>query len=159
MAKSHQLPQAQDLACLSWEAERVEVGRRLEAARQEAEFAATARREAEQVRRERDPAIESSRHGWQALRDAEAARDRGHEEAARIALRVPKLEAAFSGQEAMHSQDVQALTLEHDTLRSQVAEVREGMSQEGPFGSSGCGIGIFKHSAFVRPQVIDPRSR
>lgn len=107
---------ALDLARLSWEAERAEVVQQLKAARQEAGPAVAARREAEEARRERDSTIESSRRGWQVLRDAEAARDRG-QEVTRTALRVSELEAAFSHQATMHAQAVQALTLERDSLR------------------------------------------
>lgn len=75
------------------------------------------------MRRERELAIESSRRGWQALRDTEAARDRAQEEAAWIVLRVSELEAAFSHQATIHGEAVQALTLERDTSASACPQV------------------------------------
>lgn len=94
---------AQDSACLSWEAKQADVVRQLEDARREAESTPTARCEAEQARRERDSSMESLRHGWQALRDAETARDRAQEEAARTVLRVSELETTFSHQATAHT--------------------------------------------------------
>lgn len=58
------------------------------------------------------------------------ARGRAQEEATRTALRIFELEAAFSHKATLHTQ-ARALILVRDTLRSQIAKVREGMCQGG----------------------------
>lgn len=58
------------------------------------------------------------------LRTPEYARD----EADSTALRVSKLENALANQAATHQTTLAALTAEHDDLRSQIVEVREGKS-------------------------------